>query len=53
MAEDVVPIQENEYKELLLQTVAVIEHARINVARRIAATASNTYWEMWNWHLKE
>ena len=46
MAEDMVPIQENEYKELLLQTVAVIEHARINVARRIALTASNTYWEI-------
>lgn len=25
MAEELVPIQENEYKELLLQTVAVIE----------------------------
>ena len=46
MAEELVPIQEDEYKELLLQTVAVIEHARINVARRIAPTASNTYWEI-------
>ena len=46
MAEELVPIQENEYKELLLQTVAVIERARINVARRIATTASNTYWEI-------
>ena len=44
--EELIPIQENEYKELLLQTVAVIEHARINVARRIAATTSNTYWEI-------
>ena len=32
MAEEPVPIQENEYKELLLQTVAVIECARIYVA---------------------
>ena len=46
MAEELVPIQENEYKKLLLQTVAVIERARINVARRIATTASNTYWEI-------
>ncbi len=28
MAEDMVPIQENEYKELLLQTVAVLEVVR-------------------------
>lgn len=46
MAEELVLIQENEYRELLLQTVAVIEHARINVARRIAVTTSNTYWEI-------
>lgn len=46
MAEEIVPIQENEYNELLLQTVAVIERARINVARHIAVTASNTYWEI-------
>lgn len=46
MAEEIVPIQENEYIELLLQTVAVIERARINVARHIAVTASNTYWEI-------
>ena len=45
MVEELFPIQENEYNELLLQTVAVIENARINVARRIAATASNTYWD--------
>lgn len=42
MAEELFPILESEYKELLLQTVAVIERARINVARRIAASASNT-----------
>ena len=46
MAEELVPILENDYKELLLQTVAVIERARINVARRIATTASNPYWEI-------
>ena len=40
MAEELVPIQENDYKELLLQTVAVIEHARVNVARHITATAN-------------
>ena len=46
MAEELVPIQENDYKELLLQTVAVIEHARVKVARHITATANNTYWEI-------
>lgn len=40
MAEELVPIQENDYKELLLQTVAVIEHARVKVARHITATAN-------------
>ena len=45
MAEELVPIQENDYNALLLQTVSVIEHARINVARHVAATESNTYWE--------
>lgn len=46
MEEELVPIQEKAYNELLLQAVAVIEHARIKVARHIAATASNTYWEI-------
>ncbi len=36
MTEELVSFRENEYKELLLQTVAVIERARINVARHIA-----------------
>ena len=46
MAEEIVPIQENDYKEILLQAVAVIETARSNIARHIASTASNTYWEI-------
>ena len=46
MAEELVPIQENDYNELLLQTVAVIEHSRIKVARHVASTASNTYCEI-------
>lgn len=46
MSKELVPIQEKEYKELLLQTVAVIEHTRINVAFHLATTASNTYWEI-------
>lgn len=46
MAEELFPIQESDYNELLLQTVAVIEHVRIKVTRHIAATASNTYWEI-------
>ena len=46
MADEIVPIQENDYKEILLQAVAVIETARSNIARHIASTASNTYWEI-------
>lgn len=46
MAEELVPMQENDYKELLLQSVAVIEHARIKVNRHIAAIASNIYWKI-------
>ena len=39
-------IQDIDYNELLQQTVAVIEKARTNVARHLAVTASNTYWEI-------
>ena len=46
MTNEVIHINENEYKEILLQTVAVIETARSNIARHVAATASNTYWEI-------
>lgn len=46
MAGDLIPMQENEYNELLRQAVAVIENARASVARHMAATASNTYWEI-------
>ena len=43
---DLIPIKEQEYEELLLQTVAVIEENRSSVARHIAVAASNTYWEI-------
>lgn len=46
MKNEVIHINENEYKEILLQAVAVIEIARTNIARHIAATTSNTYWEI-------
>ena len=46
MAKDTVIIQENEYNEILRQAVAVIENSRTILARRMAATASNTYWEI-------
>lgn len=35
-----------EYNALLLQAVAVIESARSAVARHLAATTSNAYWEI-------
>lgn len=46
MAEELVPIQKNDYNELLLQTVAVIDPARIKVTRYNAAIASNSYCEI-------
>ena len=46
LVEKLVPIQENEYKELLRQAVAVIENARASVAFHLATTASNTHWEI-------
>ena len=35
-----------EYKELLLQAVAVIESARCRLARQAAATTSDAYWQI-------
>ena len=40
LVEKLVPIQENEYKELLRQAVAVIENARASVAFHLVVTAS-------------
>ena len=34
---------ENEYKKLLQQTVEVIEHARIQVAKQINTTVTTSY----------
>ena len=46
MTEELFPIQENEYNELLRQAVAVIENARASIAFHLATTASNTHWEI-------
>lgn len=46
MAEELVPIQENDYNEFLLQTIVVIEHSRFKDAHHVAATASNTFCEI-------
>ena len=35
-----------DYEEILQRAVAVIENARTSVASHLAATASNTYWEI-------
>lgn len=40
------PFTADEYKELLLQAVAVIESARCRLARQAASTANETYWEI-------
>ena len=39
-------IQENDYKEILLQAVAVIENAHTNIVRHLATTISSTYWKI-------
>ena len=36
----------DQYKELLLQAVAVIENARCRLARQAATTINETYWEI-------
>ena len=42
MAEkEIIQIQKNDYDELLLRAVAVIEKTRTDVARHIAVAASN------------
>ena len=44
MAEkEIIQMQNNDYDELLLRAVAVIEKTRTDVARHIAIAASNTY----------
>ena len=40
------PFKSDEYMELLLQAVAVIESARCRLARQVAATSNDTYWKM-------
>ena len=37
------PFKSDEYKELLLQPVAVIESARFRLARQVAATSNDTW----------
>ena len=37
---------ENEYKKLLQQTVEVIEHARIQIAKQVNTTVTSSYWEI-------
>lgn len=37
------PFKSDEYKELLLQAVAVIESARFRLARQVSATSNDTW----------
>lgn len=46
MTNHIANIQEGEYREILRQTVALIDCARSHVARHIATTVSNMYWEI-------
>ena len=37
---------ENEYQKLLQQTVKIIEHTRVQVAKQINTTTTTSYWEI-------
>lgn len=39
-----IEVKREDYEEILLRAVAVIENARNTVAHHIATTVSNTYW---------
>ncbi len=41
-----IEFNENEYKKLLQQTVEVIEHSRIQVAKQVNTTVTSSYWEI-------
>ena len=41
-----IEFNENEYNKLLQQTVEVIEHARIQVAKQVNTTVTSSYWEI-------
>lgn len=41
-----IEFNENEYQKLLQQTVEVIEHARIKVAKQVNTTVTSSYWEI-------
>lgn len=41
-----IEVKMDDYEEILLRAVAVIENARNTVAHHIATTVSNTYWEI-------
>ena len=43
MKKEIICIDEKEYREILLQAVAVIETARSNIAGHIAVSVTNTY----------
>ena len=46
MKNEIVQINESEYKAILLQAVAVIEDARQSVAMHVATIANNTHWNI-------
>ena len=46
MKNEIVQLNESEYKAILLQAVAVIEDARQSVAMHVATIASNTHWNI-------
>lgn len=43
---DGIVINENDYKKLFHQTVEIIEHSRVQVAKQINSTRTSTYWEI-------
>ena len=39
-------VERNEYSEILQHAVAVIEHARTEIAKHINVTVASAYWEI-------
>ena len=40
------PLNEEEYKQLLRQAVAVIEASRLQIAKQLNSVAMSSYWEI-------
>ena len=46
MSKDIIHIQEQDYNEILRQTVAIIENTRLQIASKVNESVSSAYWEI-------